>query len=149
MTSSGETNCIERLKHSDEAVLIFVPLLMDFPKFDAGKPLNFLSHLWFGLNLIQLDKLLKSPEKSLSSEWHEASRQMREGPFLKIVDKVLQALEENSEIPQKDLASIVCQGEPDQRCTVCQGEITAKRPWTTRALTYGKLGKLPNQGCHL
>ena len=87
---------------------------MDFPEFkkenDTGKTLNFLSYFWFGYNLVRHDKLLKSPEKSLPSEW-----QMNEGPFLKIVDEVLQALEEYPEIPQKDLVSIVCQGELDQR----------------------------------
>ena len=80
------------------------------------------------LVMVKADQMLKSPEKSLSAKWREASKKVREGPFLLIVDRILEALEEQV-VPHGQLAEIVCEGKLEQNCTVCQKKIVVTRIW--------------------
>ena len=83
------------------------------------------------LPVIMEDRLLKSPEKSLSAKWAEVSKKGREGPFLLIVDRILEALEEQV-VPHSKLVEIVCEGKMEQNCTVCQKRIVVTRIWIPR-----------------
>ena len=77
------------------------------------------------------DQLLKSPEKSLSAKWRLASKKMREGPFLLLVDQILEALEEQV-VPHCKLVEIVCQGNLEQNCMVCEKKIVVTRIWSPK-----------------
>ena len=99
---------------------------------DTLKNLKTLNLLFVQLGLIKLDQVLKSPEKSLPPAWRETSRKVREGPFLMVVDKILEALEDQ-EIPHSELVDIASGGNLEQNCTVCQKEITVTRMWYPEA----------------
>ena len=80
---------------------------------DTSKTLKTLNLVFVQLGLIKLDQVLKSPEKSLPTAWREASRKVREGPFLVVVDKILEGLEDQ-EIPHSELVNIACGGNLEQ-----------------------------------
>ena len=79
---------------------------------------------------IRVEQALKSPEKSLPAELRETSTKVRHGPFLRTVDKILEALEGQVIPHHSELASIACEGKVDQNCTVCRKEITVDRIWS-------------------
>ena len=70
---------------------------------------------------VRLAKTLKSPEISLPSKWREPTRNV--DSFLKIVEQILEALEEQV-VVHSHLAAIACQGNPEQKCSICQRDIT-------------------------
>ena len=74
--------------------------------------------IWLFMQLLHVgfDQMLKSPDKSLPTDWREPSRRVREGPFLIIADKILEAFEDQV-IPHSELAKIVCEGNLEQKCT--------------------------------
>ena len=94
--------------------------------FKTWETMNALRGPLLQLFLFSLDQLLKSPEKCLPSEFREASRKVRDGSFLRIIDKILEALEDEG-VPDSELINIVCEGNLEQNCTVCQKEITVDR----------------------
>ena len=93
------------------------------------KTFGTLTWLFLQLCIIGVDQVLESPEKSVPTKWKEASTKVRGGPFLKIVDQILEALEDY-ETPHSDLADIACDGKMEQNCTVCEKEITVTRIWS-------------------
>ena len=96
---------------------------------DASKTFKSLTFLLMGLFLSKIDHMLKSPEKSLPTAWREASRNVREGPFLVTVDKILDALEDNL-IPYSEVTNIAFGGNLQQNCAVCKKGITSvTRMW--------------------
>ena len=105
-------------------------------KSDTFKTWETLEWFLIQLNPISCDQLLKSPEKSLPSKWREASRKVRDGSFLKIVDKILEALEDEA-IPHSELVNIVFEGNLERSCSVCQREITVSRVWSPGFKTVG------------
>ena len=96
---------------------------------DTFKTFGTLTWLFLQLRTIGVDQMLKSPEKSLPTKWKEASRKVREGPFLKIVDQILEALEDQ-ETPHSKLAHIACECKMEQNCTVCEKEIIVTGIWS-------------------
>ena len=72
---------------------------------------------------VRLCKTVKSPEISLPSKWREPTRNHVD-PFLTKVDQLLEALKEQV-MAHSQLAAIACQeGNPNQKCSICQKEIT-------------------------
>ena len=78
------------------------------------------------LRTVELDQIIKSPEKSLPKEAREWSRKVRNSPFLGVIDQILEALEKQV-VSQKDLASIVCGGNLQKVCGICNKEITVQQ----------------------
>ena len=124
---------VQRLLNPKE---LHLSKMFTFPEISKGNKnlktweiLNVLRWLLLQLSLIRLDQVLKSPEKSLPTKWRETSRRVREGPFLMIVEKILEALERQV-ILQSELANIACEGKLKQNCTVCQKEITVTGIWS-------------------
>ena len=62
-------------------------------------------------------KRIKSPEKSLCAGWENASGKV--DAFLKVVDQILEALE-NQVVPYNHIVAIACQGSVEQKCSSCQ-----------------------------
>ena len=65
---------------------------------------------------------------NLPTAWREASRRVREGSILVIVDKILGALEDNL-IPHSEVVYISFGGNMEQNCAVCNKEFTVTRMW--------------------
>ena len=75
------------------------------------------------VDTVRLCKTVKSPEISLPSKWRDPTRNHVDS-FLTIVDQLLEALEEQV-VAHSQLAAIACQGgNPEQKCSICQKEIT-------------------------
>ena len=51
---------------------------------------------------------------------------MRNGSFLRVIDQILEALEKKV-VSQKDLANIVCDGNVQRVCGICNKEITVQQ----------------------
>ena len=69
-------------------------------------------------------KRIKSPEKSLCAGWENASGKV--DAFLKVVDQILEALE-NQVVPYNHIVAIACQGSVEQKCSSCHSEIKVTR----------------------
>ena len=78
------------------------------------------------LRTVELDQIIKSPEKSLPKEAREWSRKVRNGSFLRVIDQILEALEKKV-VSQKELASLVCDGNVQRVCGICNKEITVQQ----------------------
>ena len=84
-----------------------------------------LLHLLCAVHNVELDQIIKSPEKSLSKEEREWSRRVRNSSFLRVIDQILDALDKQV-VSQKDLANIVCDGNVQRVCSICNKEITVQ-----------------------
>ena len=134
---------VKRLKNPKEVCQIDINKIFKIPEirnesatFKTWETLNALRGLLLQLFLFSLDQLLKSPEKCLPSEFREASRKVRDGSFLRIIDKILEALEDEG-VPHSELINIVCEGNLERSCSVCQREITVSRVWSPGFKTVG------------
>ena len=96
---------------------------------DAAGTFNFLLWILVQLCLINTEGRLKSPEKSLPTKWREASTKIREGPFLRIVDEIMEHLDGQVIPPHSKLVNIACGGNMARACAVCQKEITVTTMW--------------------
>ena len=77
------------------------------------------------VRLIEMDKIIKNPEKSLPEKERKVSEMVRDGAsdYLRRVDKVLDALEQQL-VTHEDLAAIVCEGNMLRACSTCGKEVT-------------------------
>ena len=82
-----------------------------------------LFELLYCVRTVELDGMIKNPEKSLPKEERRMSRKVRASSFLKLIDKMLDALDKQV-VSQKDLANIVCEDNVLRACIVCNIEIT-------------------------
>ena len=74
---------------------------------------------------IEAEAMLKKPEKSLPMGLMEISMRVKKGSYLKLLDKVLDALEKRV-VSHSALASILCDGNLQRACTTCKKEVTIK-----------------------
>ena len=74
---------------------------------------------------VELDGLIKKPEKSLPKDQRRVSQMVRESSYLKIVDQILELLEEKL-VTQEDLAAVVCDGDVKRECGGCSKDICIK-----------------------
>ena len=74
---------------------------------------------------VELDGMIKKPDKSLPKEQRGISRMVREGSYLKVTDQILEVLEEKL-VSQEDLAAIVCNGDVERVCSGCSKDISIK-----------------------
>ena len=56
---------------------------------------------------------------------------VREGPYLSVVDQILEVLEEKL-VAKEDLAAIVCEGNVKRECSGCSTDISIKAVFTSR-----------------
>ena len=91
--------------------------------FQTLETLRALNSIAFFATFIRQDQMLKRPEKSLPAEWRQASRNLREGHFLKMTQQILEALEDQV-VPHRRLVEIVCEGNVEQNCKVCKKTVT-------------------------
>ena len=117
------------------------------------------SHIWqtflmlFALlhdaNRAEFDKIIKSPEKSLPKEVRECSRKVRNSSFLRVINQILDALDKQV-VSQRDLAHIVCDGNVQRVCGVCNKEITiqAISTWSNEIQGTPSVTFLPGQDNH-
>ena len=93
-------------------------LKQDMRSVDAGDSLQMWTtflmvfELVFHVRLIEMDRIIKNPEKSLPPKQRKMSEMVRGGgasAYLKKVDKILDALGEQL-VSQEKLAAIVCEG---------------------------------------
>ena len=91
--------------------------------------------LAYDVQLIERDRLIKNPEKSLPEKERKMSEMVRGGgasAYLKIVDQILDALEQQL-VSLENLAAIVCEGNLQRACSSCDKEVTI------RAVCFGGL----------
>ena len=88
------------------------------------------SDLLYCIRTVELDGMIKKPDKSLPKEQRSVSRMVRGGSFLKVADQILEVLEEKL-VSQEDLAAIVCDGDVERVCSGCSKDISI-----THASTY-------------
>ena len=81
--------------------------------------------LLYCVRTIQLDGMIKNPEKSLPKDQRQMSRMVRGGSYLRVVDQILELLEQRV-ASQKDLAVVVCEGNVQRVCSGCKKGITVK-----------------------
>ena len=74
---------------------------------------------------IELDGMLKNPQRSLPKDQRQMSQMVRSGPYLRVVDQILDALEPRV-VSQKDLAAIVCDGNTQRICNGCNKGISVR-----------------------
>ena len=74
---------------------------------------------------VELDGLIKKPEKSLPKDQRRVSQMVRESSYLKVVDQILELLEEKL-VTQEDLAAAVCDGNVKRECGGCSKDICIK-----------------------
>ena len=91
----------------------------------------------YGVYLVQLDGMIKKPRKSLPKAQAKMSEMVRAGSYLRVVDRILDALEQQV-ISQKDLAAIVCDGNLQRNCSGCKREITIGNVSTYAGRNKGK-----------
>ena len=80
------------------------------------------------VQLLEMDKIIKNPEKSLPKKERKMSEMLRGGgasAYLRRVDKVLDALEQQL-VRHEDLAAIVCEGNMLRACSTCGKEVTIR-----------------------
>ena len=87
-------------------------------------------------DIIQLDSIIKKPEKSLPKDQRQMSQMVRNGPFLRVADKILDALQQRV-VSQKELAAIVCDGNMQRVCTGCNKAIFIEVICTENVKTTG------------
>ena len=78
----------------------------------------------FQVRLIDMDRVIKNPEKSLPEKERKVSEMVRGGgasAYLRRVDKILDALEQQL-VSQENLAAIVCEGNLQRACSTCGKE---------------------------
>ena len=83
------------------------------------------SDLLYCIRTVELDGMIKKPEKSLPKEQRSVSRMVRGGSFLTVADQILEVLEEKL-VSQEDLAAIVCDGDVERVCSGCSKDISIK-----------------------
>ena len=74
---------------------------------------------------IELDGMIKNPEKSLPKDPRRMSHMVRRDSYIRFVDQILDVLEQRV-VSQKDLAAVVCEGELQRICCGCNKGITVK-----------------------
>ena len=80
------------------------------------------------VDLIETDRLIKNPEKSLPEKERKISEMVRgrgASAYLKIVDQILDVLEKQL-VSYEDLAAIVCEGNLQRACSTCDKEVTIR-----------------------
>ena len=80
------------------------------------------------IRLIEMDRVIKNPERSLPEKERKMSEMVRGGgasAFLRRVDKILDALEQQL-VSQENLAAIVCEGNLLRACSTCAKEVTIR-----------------------
>ena len=109
-------------------------LTQDLRSVDAGDSFQMWTtflmvfELTFHVRLIEMDRIIKNPEKSLPPKQRKMSEMVRGGgasAYLKKVDKILDALEEQL-VSQENLAAIVCEGNLQRACSTCCKEVTIR-----------------------
>ena len=78
--------------------------------------------------MIEMDRIIKNPEKSLPEKERKISEMARGGgasAYLRRVDKILDALEQQL-VSQENLAAIVCEGNLQRACSTCGKEVTIR-----------------------
>ena len=107
-------------------------LTQDMRSVDAGDSLQMWTtflmvfELAFHVRLIEMDRIIKNPEKSLPPKQRKMSEMVRGGgasAHLRTVDKILDALEQQL-VTREDLAAIVCEGNMLRACSSCGKEVT-------------------------
>ena len=131
LQSQGLKIYLERLQNPKKILVGF-----EFPKepknnnrsdvFQTLETLRALKSIAFFATFIRQDQMLKRPEKSLPAEWRQASRNLREGHFLKMTQQILEALEDQV-VPHRRLVEIVCEGNVEQNCKVCKKKVTVTK----------------------
>ena len=84
--------------------------------------------LLFHVDRIEMDRVIKNPEKSLPEKERKVSEMVRGGgasAYLRRVDKILDALEQQL-VSQENLAAIVCEGNLRRACSTCGEEVTIR-----------------------
>ena len=84
--------------------------------------------LLFEVGMIEMDRVIKNPEKSLPEKERKVSEMVRGGgasAYLRRVDKILDALEQQL-VSQENLAAIVCEGNLLRACSNCGKEVTIR-----------------------
>ena len=74
---------------------------------------------------IEFERIIKSPEKSLPREQRQMSQEVKAGSFLRVVDQLLEVLEQRV-LSRKELAAIVCDGNMQRVCSTCNRGITIR-----------------------
>ena len=77
------------------------------------------------VGMIEMDRVIKNPEKSLPEKERKVSEMVREGgasAYLRTVDKILDALKQQL-VSQENLAAIVCEGNLQRACSTCGKEV--------------------------
>ena len=80
------------------------------------------------VRLIEMDRVIKNPERSLPEKERKVSEMVRGGgasAYLRRVDKILDALEQQL-VSQENLAAIVCEGNLQRACSTCGKEVTIR-----------------------
>ena len=84
--------------------------------------------LLFHVVMIEMDRVIKNPERSLPEKERKVSEIVRGGgasAYLRRVDKILDALEQQL-VSQESLAAIVCEGNLQRACSTCDKEVTIR-----------------------
>ena len=81
----------------------------------------------FDVGMIEMDRVIKNPEKSLPEKERKMSKMVRAGAQanLRRVDQILDALEDQL-VSQENLAAIVCEGNMLRACSTCGKEVTIR-----------------------
>ena len=81
--------------------------------------------MFWSVWIVEQDGLIKKPEKTLPKDQRPVSQMVREGPYLSVVDQILEVLEEKL-VAKEDLAAIVCEGNVKRECSGCSTDISIK-----------------------
>ena len=120
--------------------LMLPTYLKEFPdggKFQTWKTFTTIFAMLFGVYLVQLDGMIKKPRKSLPKAQAKMSEMVRAGSYLRVVDQILDALEQRL-VSQKVLAAIVCDGTLQRKCSACKKEVTVGNVSTYAGRNKGK-----------
>ena len=97
--------------------------LLPSGRFNMWQTFLMLFDMLFCLRTIEVDKMLKNPEKSLPEDDRQMSQTIRMGSYVRVLDQILEVLKQRV-VSQKDLAAIVCDGNMQQVCSTCNKDIT-------------------------
>ena len=134
------SNCYVHPDLSKLDNLILPTFLKDHPssgRLQLWKTFTGLLAMLFGVGLVELDGLIKRPEKSLPKHQATTSKMVRVGSYLKVVDRILEAFEDRV-VSQKDFAYIICEGNLQRACSGCKKKVTIDNVSTFLGWNKGK-----------
>ena len=92
-------------------------------RFQMWQTFLMLFDMLFCLRTIEVDRMIKNPQKSLPKDQRQMSQFVRKGSYIRVLDQILEVLELRV-VSQKDLAAIVCEGNMQQVCSACKKNTT-------------------------